>query len=88
MEQYVRAHVNYLQDDWAKWLNLAEFAANNQASETTGISPFFANYGFNPRSQDTPIDPQEPPNDNESKSGQLVAQLISEITDHLHVKIL
>ena len=37
MEQYLRAHVNYLQDDWAKWLNLAEFATNNQASETTEI---------------------------------------------------
>ena len=37
MEQYLRAHVYYLQDDWAKWLHLAEFAANNPASETTGI---------------------------------------------------
>jgi hypothetical protein len=49
MEQYLRAHVNYLQDDWAEWLPLAEFAANNQASETTGSSPFFANKGFDPR---------------------------------------
>jgi transposase InsO family protein len=48
MEQYLRAHVNYLQDDWAEWLPLAEFAANTQASETTGSSPFFANKGFNP----------------------------------------
>ena len=88
MEQYLRAYVNYLQDDWAKWLHLAEFAANNQASETTGISPFFANYGFNPPWQDSPIASQEPPNDNESKSGQLVAQSIAEITDHLRVEIL
>jgi hypothetical protein len=29
MEQYLRAHVNYLQDDWAEWLLLAEFTANN-----------------------------------------------------------
>ena len=28
---------------------LAEFAINNQVNESTGISPFFANYGFNPR---------------------------------------
>ena len=49
MEQYLRAHGNYLQDDWAKYLHLAEFAANNQASETTKLSPLFANYGFNPR---------------------------------------
>ena len=41
--------MNYHQDDWVDWLPLAEFAANNAVSETTGVSPFFANYGFNPR---------------------------------------
>jgi hypothetical protein len=51
MEQYLWAHVNYLQDDWAEWLPLAEFATNNQASETTGSYPFFANKGFDPRCQ-------------------------------------
>jgi hypothetical protein len=29
MEQYLQAHVNHLQDDWAHWLPLAEFATNN-----------------------------------------------------------
>jgi hypothetical protein len=28
---------------------MAEFAANNHVSETTVISPFFANYGLNPK---------------------------------------
>ena len=49
MEQYIRGYVNYLQDDWYKWLPLAEFANNNYDSETTGISPFFADSGFHPR---------------------------------------
>lgn len=49
MEQYLRAYVNYQQDDWAQYLPLAEFAANNHVSETTTVSPFFANYGFDPR---------------------------------------
>src|SRR5258706_6197675 len=49
MEQYLRCYINYLQDDWAEWLLCAEFAANNQASETTGISPFFANYHYDPK---------------------------------------
>ena len=49
MEGYLRAYVNYQQDDWEKWLALAEFAANNTRSETLNCSPFFANYGFNPR---------------------------------------
>ena len=49
MEEYLRAHVNYLQDDWVQYLALAEFAANNQESTTTGASPFFATSGNNPR---------------------------------------
>ena len=49
LEQYLRSYVSYLQDDWALWLPLAEFAANSWKSETTGMSPFFANYGFHPR---------------------------------------
>jgi hypothetical protein len=49
MEQYIRGYVNYLQDDWCQWLPLAEFANNNHDSETTGISPFFADTGFHPR---------------------------------------
>jgi hypothetical protein len=28
---------------------MPEFAVNNDVSETTGISPFFANYGLNPK---------------------------------------
>jgi hypothetical protein len=51
LEQYLWAHVNYLQDDCTEWLPLVEFAANNQGSETTGSSPFFANMGFNPSCQ-------------------------------------
>ena len=49
MEQYLRSYVNYLQDDWAKWLAGAEFAANNADSVTTGCSLFLANYGQHPR---------------------------------------
>ena len=49
MEQYLWSYVNYLQDDWAEHMPLAEFVANNQASETTGVSPFFTNYSYDPR---------------------------------------
>ena len=47
MEEYLRAHVNCLQDDWVQYLSLAKFATNNQESATTGASPFFATSGFN-----------------------------------------
>ena len=49
MEQYLRANVNYQQDNWVTYLAMAEFAANNQFSETFKATPFMANYGFHPR---------------------------------------
>jgi len=58
MEGFLRLYCNWAQDDWALWLPLAEFAGNNAISSTTGVSPFFANYGFNPRMG---IEPQAPP---------------------------
>jgi hypothetical protein len=52
--------MNYHQDNWVDWLPLAEFASNNVVSETTGVSPFFANYGFNPRLGVEPSSPYPP----------------------------
>ncbi len=49
MECYLRSYVSYQQNDWTRWLGLAEFAVNNAVSKPIGCSPFFANYGFNPR---------------------------------------
>jgi len=48
MEQYLQVYVNYLQDDWTSYLFLAEFAGNNQVSDSTTLSPFFANAGYHP----------------------------------------
>lgn len=49
LEQYLRGYCNYQQDNWAELLAMAEFAYNNTLSATTGITPFFARYGQNPR---------------------------------------
>jgi hypothetical protein len=49
LEQYLQLFVDWAQDDWVDWLPLAKFAGNNTTSETTGVSPFFANYSFHPR---------------------------------------
>jgi hypothetical protein len=46
MEQYFRCYINYQQDNWVKLLLIAQLAYNNIAISTTGISPFFANYGY------------------------------------------
>jgi hypothetical protein len=50
LEQYLRTFCNYRQDDWVKWLPLAQFAHNSQVTTSTGCSPFDLLYGFTPRS--------------------------------------
>jgi len=49
LEQYLRGYCNYQQDNWSELLTMAEFSYNNSVSTSTQLSPFFANYGFNPR---------------------------------------
>lgn len=49
LKAYLRAYVNYLQDDWAQLLPLAEFEANSEISSATGVSPFQATKGYHPR---------------------------------------
>lgn len=61
LEQYLRAYVGYLQDDWYEWLPLAEFAMNQAQSETTRTSPFFTNYGFHPRMGFEPVATEQKP---------------------------
>ena len=44
LENYLRRYVSWKQDNWARWLSVAEFAANSAPSAATGISPFHAVY--------------------------------------------
>lgn len=55
METYLRKYVDYLQDDWAEWLPMAEYSSNALPSNSTGLSPFLANYGFEPRLSFQPL---------------------------------
>ncbi len=60
MEVYLRAFVNWEQDDWAKLLPIAEFAYNNAKNANTGYTPFELNYGYYPRIslEKNAVDPQ------------------------------
>jgi hypothetical protein len=48
IEAYLRSFVNHEMDDWVDLLPMAEFAYNNSGSSVTGLSPFYANYGYYP----------------------------------------
>ncbi|KAJ1583270.1 hypothetical protein NDA12_002355 [Ustilago hordei] len=50
VEQYLRMYCNFEQNDWAELLKMAEFVYNNTVHNSIGVSPFFACYGWNPKS--------------------------------------
>jgi hypothetical protein len=55
VELFIRTFGNYEQNDWEELLPLAEYAYNNSVTTATGLSPFYANYGFHPRTN-WPVD--------------------------------
>src|ERR1700730_13062477 len=48
IEVYLQVYVDHLQDDWAEWLSMAEFALNNREHSATKQMPFFLEYGRHP----------------------------------------
>ena len=48
IEAYLRAFVNFEQNDWAKFLLIAKFPYNNAKNANTGHTPFKLNCGYYP----------------------------------------
>ena len=48
LEQFLRAYINYEQNDWVQWLPIAQYAYNNGVYSATQVTPFYTNYGYNP----------------------------------------
>ena len=48
LEHYLRAYVDYMQDNWLELLPFAEFVYNRTTNESTRKIPFQAVYGQNP----------------------------------------
>ena len=46
IQAFLRAFVNYAQDDWGRLLPATQLALNNRDTVTTGMSPFFLEHGF------------------------------------------
>jgi len=72
IEQYLHIFCNQRQSDWAEWLSCAEFALNNKVNASTGYSPFFLNYGRDPR---RPLLPIRRPPTNVPKANEFAKQM-------------
>jgi hypothetical protein len=49
LEQFLRCYINKRKNNWIDILPYAEFAYNNTLHQSINQSPFFANFGFNPK---------------------------------------
>ena len=46
LERYLRTYCNYMQDDWAKWIFMTEFADNDEVSSFIEVISFYVNKEF------------------------------------------
>ncbi len=75
MEAYLRAFVNFEQDDWARLLLMVKFAYNNAKNASTGHTPFEPNCGYHPQvSYEKDVDPRS-----QSKSADKLATELREL---------
>ena len=81
IEVFLQAYTYENQDDWDRWLPMAEFADNNSIALATGLSPFFVNKGFHPRISFGP-DPTNPTSTRESLQTS-TAQMITDKMDEI-----
>ena len=51
IEAYLRPFLNQEQDNWLDLLPMAEHTYNNSVTSATRMTPFYANYGRHPKSQ-------------------------------------
>ena len=50
VEQILRTYTIFTPEDWDQRLSAVEYAINNSVNASTGYTPFFLNYGYNPYS--------------------------------------
>ena len=75
MQAYLRAFVNFKQDDWARLLLMAKFAYNNAKNASTGHTPFELNCGYHPwMSYEDDVDPRS-----KSKSADKLSAKLKEL---------
>jgi transposase InsO family protein len=82
LEQYLRCYLNYEQNNWAEYLPIAQIAINDAVTDTTGITPFYANYGYHPNIRNAEL-PVKEINDSAEKRVQKISQLHQQIRNDI-----
>ena len=84
MEAYLRAFVNFEQNDWARLLPMAEFAYNNAKNASSGHTPFELNCGYHPRmSYEEDVEPRSKSKSADELSAEL-RELMIVCQENLH----
>ena len=84
MEAYLRAFVNFEQNDWARLLLMAKFAYNNAKNASTGFTTFEFNYGYHPWvSYEEDLNPRSKSKTTEELSSEL-RNLMAACQQNLH----
>ena len=75
IEAYLRAFINWEQNDWVRFLPMAEFAYNNSKNASTGHTLFELNCGYHPQiSYEEEVNPRS-----QSKSADEMSEKLREL---------
>jgi len=81
LEQYLRCYINHRQNNWVSLLPLAQFCFNNNTA-VTGVSPFYANYGFHPTFSRNALK-----SDSSNHLARLTSEQMKELHEHLKTEL-
>jgi hypothetical protein len=56
IKAYLQCYINLAQDNWVEKLPSAQMQYNSSVSESTGVTPFYANYRITPEAYRPPQD--------------------------------
>jgi len=73
---FLRHYINYRQDDWTKWLAIAELQYNDKEHAATGYSLFYVNYGRHPWKENLIVEMEIPSLENLLKKMETVTNFI------------
>ena len=81
IEAYLRAFINWKQDDWARLLLIAEFAYNNAKNANISYIPFKLNCGYHLRvSFEKDVDPRS-----KSRSANKLVEELRELRELIEI---